>query len=169
MHLREMRKRRSLTKCSVYGNMVVPSQVDGISGKQLCPSTDAPSHRISFIPGAEYISTCLWPFRNRNSMVPKSFLSRPMLLRNSVLNSMGISLGSEKELGSKWPQLTLRKTRSEAWHSVVVRKVACKSNFDGFSPRPSSCFLANISDRELAPLFAVRNISLRGLQLQESW
>src|SRR6187402_3364485 len=45
-----------------------------------------PDHFMSLIPGDEYISSCLWPLRNRYSMVLKSFLSRPMAFSNSVLH-----------------------------------------------------------------------------------
>ena len=51
------------------------------------PHLNLPPYIISLIPGLEYISTCLWPLRNRYSMAPKSFLSSPTLLRNSVLES----------------------------------------------------------------------------------
>jgi hypothetical protein len=49
------------------------------------------THRMSLIPGDEYISSCLWPFRRRNSTAAKSFLSRPMPFSNSALYLSPIS------------------------------------------------------------------------------
>jgi hypothetical protein len=52
-------------------------------------------HRMSLIPGDEYISSCLWPFLSRYSIAAKSFLSRPMPFSNSVLHSENISFTSQ--------------------------------------------------------------------------
>ncbi len=38
------------------------------------------------IPGSLKVSSCRWPFRNMNSMVPKSFLSKVAFLWNSSLH-----------------------------------------------------------------------------------
>lgn len=37
------------------------------------------------IPGDEYISSCLWPFRSRYSIAAKSFLLTLRFFRNSAL------------------------------------------------------------------------------------
>lgn len=54
-----------------------------------CPCRFA--HRISLIPGEEYMSTCRCPFRRRYSIVLKSFLSKVILLLNSSLEVPGRS------------------------------------------------------------------------------
>ena len=39
------------------------------------------------MPGAEYISSCLWPFLSKYSMAEKSFLSSCAFFRNSDLET----------------------------------------------------------------------------------
>lgn len=64
------------------------------------------SHRMSLIPGDEYISSCLWPFRTRYSIAEKSFLSSPMALSNSALPSIlaefTLTLGAEQAAEYKY-------------------------------------------------------------------
>ena len=48
------------------------------------------------IPGVEYISSCLWPFRSIYSIAVKSFLSSTAFFLNSDLNEKFLELEREK-------------------------------------------------------------------------
>lgn len=81
-------------------------------------------HLMSFIPGAEYVWSCLWPLRRRNSIAPKSFLSKAVFFRNSLLYQQSFSICFMKLQGGyfnrippfKW--LTLRRPRNAVLHSA---------------------------------------------------
>ena len=48
------------------------------------------------IPGVEYISSCLWPFRSIYSIAAKSFLSSTAFFLNSDLNENILEFEREK-------------------------------------------------------------------------
>ena len=48
------------------------------------------------IPGVEYISSCLWPFRSIYSIAVKSFLSSTAFFLNSDLNEKIFRIGKRK-------------------------------------------------------------------------
>jgi hypothetical protein len=118
-------------------------------------------HRISRIPGEEYISSCLCPFRRRYSMAAKSFLSRPMPFSNSVLSWGALA----SLLTATWRVLrpTYLANDSKCGLAVYFRQPELADTIRSSLPHPLSCIPADTSDKAIAPLFADPNISLWAL------
>jgi hypothetical protein len=132
---------------------------------EFCPSSQLSNlaiklHRMSLIPGAEYMSNCRFPLRRKNSMALKSFLSIWICFRNSFL----LKYKSQMRfyfIAVESSQRTSRSSRNESSRSSVPVSILIPCNVCSNIQQVSSYSPSSTFGREPRPPAVVQTASSR--------